>query len=389
MIRTANALAGALVLHALTAAATVGNEGLHQERATVREQLSAERTALTSAREQKVQLLEALEFTERLARASAARARALDSELVGLSGQVQFVRREREAARVELGQLLQRIQPRLFVLYRMTHEHPLKPLLSANDFSSLMWRWRAMTGLLSRDFESLRAAKRLADFGELLASQLEGLETDLGRWRDLSAIRGREAAARRRELAELVAALRADALQSKRIIAELEEEDRALTNLIKALQMARSSGFPALKGHLPLPTEGVLEVGFGKVINPKFNTVTVQKGWDIRAEEGSLVRAIATGQVVHAGWLRGYGNVLIIDHGGGFHSLVAHLASFARATGESVEGGEAVGTVGDTGSLKGAYLYFEIRQDGEAVDPAAWVSDSAALVRARRGRGRH
>jgi septal ring factor EnvC (AmiA/AmiB activator) len=101
------------------------------------------------------------------------------------------------------------------------------------------------------------------------------------------------------------------------------------------------------------------------------------------------VRAIATGQVVHAGWLRGYGNVLIIDHGGGFHSLVAHLASFARATGESVEGGEAVGTVGDTGSLKGAYLYFEIRQDGEAVDPAAWVGDGAALARARRGRGRH
>ena len=386
MIRTANVLAGAFLLQALSAVASVANEGLQQERATVREQLSAERAALTAAREQKVQLLEALEFTERLARASAARARALDSELLGLGGQVQFVRREREAARVELGQLLQRIQPRLFVLYRMTHEHPLKPLLSAGDFSSLMWRWRAMTGLLSRDFESLRAAKRLADFGELLASQLGALETDLGRWRDLSAARGREAAARRRELSEVVAALHADAVQSKRIIAELEEEDRALTNLIKALQLARSSGFPALKGQLPLPAEGVLEVGFGKVINPRFNTITVQKGWDIRAEEGSAVRAIAVGQVVHAGWLRGYGNVLIIDHGGGFHSLVAHLASVTRAAGEAVEAGETVGTVGDTGSLKGAYLYFEIRQDGEAVDPAAWVGDSAALVRARRGR---
>jgi len=125
--------------------------------------------------------------------------------------------------------------------------------------------------------------------------------------------------------------------------------------------------------------EGTLEVGFGKVVNPKFNTVTVQKGWDIRAEEGSGVRAIAQGQVVYAGWLRGYGNVLIIDHGGGFHSLVAHLASLSRAVGEAVKAEEVVGTVGDSGSLKGAYLYFEIRQDGEAIDPAVWIRSGAAL----------
>src|SRR5262249_27829574 len=130
-----------------------------------------------------------------------------------------------------------------------------------------------------------------------------------------------------------------------------------------------------------MPVDGTLEVGFGKVVNPKFNTVTVQRGWDIRAEEGSEVRTIAPGQVVYAGWLRGYGNVLIIDHGGGFHSLVAHLDSLSRAVGESVEAEEAVGTLGDTGSLKGAYLYFEIRQDGEAVDPALWIRSGAALGR--------
>ncbi len=387
MNRIANCAAGAVVLSLAISAGRASGEDLNQERAAVREQLSAERAALTAAREQKVRVLEALEFTERLAHASRARARALDFELAALRGRMEFVRREREAARVELSQQLQRIQPRLFVLYRLTREHPLKALLSAADFSSLMWRWRAMTGLLTRDLEALRDAKRLADFESLLGSELEGLDKDLGQWREVSAARAREAAIRKRELAEVVAALQADAVQSRRIIAELEEEDRALTKLIKALQMARSSGFPALKGRLPLPADGILEVGFGKVINPKFNTVTVQKGWDIRAEEGSPVRAIAKGQVVYTGWLRGYGNVLIIDHGGGFHSLVAHLASFSRATSESVEAAEPVGTVGDSGSLKGAYLYFEIRQDGEAVDPAKWVRDGApGRSRSRGGR---
>ncbi len=377
----------AALLIALVGAAAARGEDLQQDRSAVREQLSAERAALTAAREQKVQVLEALEFIERLARASLARARALDSELAGVRGRAEFVRRERDAARAALLQQLERLQPRLFLLYRLTRDHPLKVLLSAADFSSMMWRWRAMAGLLTRDLEALKDAKRLADFEEILAAELDGLERDLGQWRQLAAARSREATARRRELAEVVAALHDDAVQSKRMIAELEEQDRALTKLIKGLQMARSSGFSALKGKLPLPSDGILEVAFGKVINPKFNTVTVQKGWDIRAAEGTMVRAIARGQVVYAGWLRGYGNVLIIDHGGGFHSLVAHLGTLSRAVGESVEPGDPVGTVGDTGSLKGPYLYFEIRQDGEAVDPAQWVRDTAALAKWRQNRG--
>ena len=354
-------------------------EDLHQERAAVREQLSAARAALTAAREQKMRVLEALDFTEQLARASSVRARALDSELTYLRGRVEFIRHERDSARSELVDQLDRIQPRLFRLYRLTREHQLKALLAASDFSSLVWRWRTMRGLLVRDLEALRGAKRLAEFEELMASELQGLEMDLRKWLELAGERARESAARRRELAEVVAGLQSDAVQSKRLIAELEEEDRALTKLIKALQMARSSGFAGLKGKLPMPVEGTLEVGFGKVVNPKFNTVTVQKGWDIRAEQGSGVRAIAQGQVVYAGWLRGYGNVLIIDHGGGFHSLVAHLASLSRAVGEAVKAEEVVGTVGDSGSLKGAYLYFEIRQDGEAIDPAVWIRSGAAL----------
>src|SRR5215813_5142510 len=97
-------------------------EDLHQERAAVREQLSAARAALTAAREQKVRVLEALDFTEQLARASSFRARALDSELTYLRGRLEFVRQERDSARSELLGQLDRIQPRLFMLYRLTRE---------------------------------------------------------------------------------------------------------------------------------------------------------------------------------------------------------------------------------------------------------------------------
>ncbi len=139
--------------------------------------------------------------------------------------------------------------------------------------------------------------------------------------------------------------------------------------------LAGATGFAALKGKLPHPAPGPIAVGFGRVVNPLFNTVTVQNGLDIAAPAGAPVRAVAAGKVVHAGWFKGYGNLIIVDHGEGYHSLVAHLGSMQTAMGEEVGAGTVLGTVGDSGSLKGAYLYFEIREHGRPVDPRPWLKE--------------
>jgi septal ring factor EnvC (AmiA/AmiB activator) len=351
--------------------------GLEQEREQVRERLVVERAALVALREEKLEILEVLDFVEKLARTSSARAAQLEAELRSLRARVQFVRRQRQEAGAEVRIRLERLAPRLFVLYRLLRFRRLQTLLSATDFASLMWRGRAMRELTWPDLEDLREAKRIWDFEQLLSWQLENLSQELERWGQAARDEADRATARQTELARAIGSLRSDAVQAKRIVRELEEQDQALSRLVKQLQLARTSGFAALRGHLSLPVEGVVEMGFGKVINPKFNTITVQKGWDIRASKGAAVLAVADGQVVHAGWLRGYGNVLILDHGDGFHTLLAHLDSFSRAVGESVRAGEAIAAVGDTGSLKGDYLYFEIRQDGEAVDPSGWVRESS------------
>jgi len=100
----------------------------------------------------------------------------------------------------------------------------------------------------------------------------------------------------------------------------------------------------------------------------------VQKGVDVRARLGAPVVSVAQGTIVYSNWLKGYGNLVIIEHGGGYHSLYAHLAHSEVEVGNEVEEGEEIGVVGDTGSLKGAYLYFEIRRGGVAIDPLPWLS---------------
>jgi septal ring factor EnvC (AmiA/AmiB activator) len=116
-----------------------------------------------------------------------------------------------------------------------------------------------------------------------------------------------------------------------------------------------------------------VRVAFGDRIDLAYGTITAHNGWDIGAAPGSEVRAVAPGQVVYADWLRGYGQVIIIDHDDAYHAVVAHLATIGVGVGDSVEPGQTLGTVGDTGSLRGPVLYFELRHRGTPIDPRDWL----------------
>jgi septal ring factor EnvC (AmiA/AmiB activator) len=187
-----------------------------------------------------------------------------------------------------------------------------------------------------------------------------------------------DAAARRDERETLLAAMRTARSFHERAAAETAAQAKKLEELVSSLPSgpkgpAASREFASLKGRLARPAPGPVSVAFGRVVNPRFNTVTVQNGIDIGAPRGAPVRAVASGRVVHAGWFKGYGNLVIVDHGGGYHTLVAHLGTMKAAVGEEVEAGTVLGTVGDSGSWKGPFLYFELRERGRPVDPRPWL----------------
>jgi murein hydrolase activator len=129
--------------------------------------------------------------------------------------------------------------------------------------------------------------------------------------------------------------------------------------------------FAGLKGRLHLPVRGEIASRFGK---PRPEGGTTWKGLFIRAAEGADVKAIAAGQVVYADWLRGFGNLLVLDHGDGFLSVYGNNQSLLKETGQVVRPGEVVATVGNSGGNPDSGLYFEIRHQGQAFDPLRWVS---------------
>ena len=130
--------------------------------------------------------------------------------------------------------------------------------------------------------------------------------------------------------------------------------------------------FSAHKGLLIRPVNGKIASLYGSYKNPKYNITNFRSGIDIEADTGEPVRSVFKGKVLYSSWFKTYGNMIIIDHGKSYYTVYAHLEEAFKAKGDDVETGEVIATVGDTGSMTGAKLYFEVRHHGKPVNPMPW-----------------
>lgn len=158
---------------------------------------------------------------------------------------------------------------------------------------------------------------------------------------------------------------------------ELEENEKRLKETLRRLALQRSTTRPPkVSKHSP---RGGLADRKGRLNPPVTGTgrSAAGRGVLIQAREGDPVHAIAGGKVAFADWLRGYGLLLIIDHGSGFMSLYGHNQSLLKAEGETVSTGDSIASVGNTGGQSQAGVYFELRHDGQPLDPSKWLRGTA------------
>lgn len=165
----------------------------------------------------------------------------------------------------------------------------------------------------------------------------------------------------------------------RKLETELKSAQRKLEELIVELEKKRAKprrGTHHLensRGLIPWPCRGDVVTKFGNIIHPKYNTKTKNNGIDISASYGDNVYAIAAGKVVYADRFMGYGNLVLIDHFDGYYSLYGHLSEILVDVGREVSEGRIIGRIGESGSLSGPMLHFELRKDGKPVDPLAYL----------------
>ena len=152
-------------------------------------------------------------------------------------------------------------------------------------------------------------------------------------------------------------------------IARLDREER-----IRRQQMAlQSKEFPKLKGQLAWPAEGRVSAKFGRQWNPKLKTTTENPGIDIKGKPGSEVKTVLGGVVTTITLIRGYGTTIIIDHGSGFYTVYSHVSNVETNVDSQVNSGDVIAYMGDSGSINGSQLHFEIWGEGKKLNPENWL----------------
>lgn len=305
--------------------------------------------------------------------------RALLTDLTGRQSELGRMTGEHE----KMSALLRR---RLRNYQRSRSPQTAELLVSSRSFAQLLARGALLARAIQRDRGDLLWLRQqrddLAVATSLLESRRRGLDLlQSEKEREKSRIESKSRKTRAeiedvRETKDAFEKRQNDLVQAEQkirtLLARLEEDRRKKAKDAKAPRTT-GPGLAPLRGSLPWPTEGSVVGSFGVEMHPRFKTKVPSNGIDIAAPSGAPVKAVAAGTAEFVDWLPGYGRCVILNHGGGYYTLYAHCSKVLVAAGDKVDPGRRIAEVGDTDSVKGTCLHFEIRLGQDAMDPEEWL----------------
>lgn len=358
-----------------------------------------------------------LRQSERAISSAVRQLRQLDDERKRTQGDLQTLTQQAEATTARIREQEARLAQALRAAYQRGQGDALKLILNGADPNQSTRDLRYLAHLSRAQHATIESLR--ADLAKLAALQQEAAQktTELTQLQAAHEAEQQKLLAEKRAREQVLQKLSAQFKQQRREISSLQRDERSLTQLVERLnrlmaqQAARAAAraraaaqqaqkpaaekdaqgqrrspvavntetpvafrsdrpFSGLKGSLRLPVAGELMNRFG---DPREGGGLSWKGLFIRAAEGAAVKAIAAGQVVFSEWLRGFGNLIIVDHGEGYMSLYSNNESLYKQVGDSVQPGDSIATVGNSGGQPDTGLYFEMRHQSRPVNPLLWV----------------
>ncbi len=353
----------------------------------IKREMSEKKKELKRADRKERSILSELEKIERDIQTSRAEFADQQQRLRESENALKEVEQNNTALSRELDALKQLYGQRLRALYKMSRGGYAAAIFSPDGLGQTLKRIKYLGMIAGRDEAVIReygsALKRLATRQAEIAERKNEL---LARRRAVET-KKMECEARRRKKAVILADVRQEKGLYEQSLRELEESSASLWAMIKKDEQRKKAAKGAApvsrperetagrdRSRLPWPLDGPVLTRFGMQRHPQFGTMVYRRGIEIQAREGESVRAVREGQVAYADWYKGYGKLMILDHGNGFYTLYGNLSRLDLNKGERAAGGQVIGLAGDTDSLKGSKLYFEIRRNGEAQDPLQWLA---------------
>ena len=268
----------------------------------------------------------------------------------------------------------------LVTLYKFGNISYLDFLFRAEDISDLMSENRHLTFLAQHQEDIILSfVQTLSELKEA-EEKLELKKKEVTGFLDQAQQKKKELDNQENKNRDFIRQINQDRTTHLQTLEELKVRAEQMEELIDRLLKEKSSlpftVIPLIekKGDLPWPVQGKIVSSFGIEKHPRFNTVTENQGIEIATENSTFVKAVHPGKVVYADFFQGfYGNLIILDHGLSYYSMYGHCSVLIVRKGDIVEAGQTIAIAGDTGSLKGTALYFQINKKTDPEDPLHWL----------------
>jgi murein hydrolase activator len=352
---------------------------------TVHSRLQQAQSDLASISRKEKSVLDELDAAEESLNRSRQRVRATQAEIADLDarlGEIEEQTRELETA-LSTGEAY--AAKRLAALYKLNWLGRIHLLATADSFFDFVHRRSSLQRILAQDDALLEALNNdkialVSLLTQLNAKKAEKRSLELTLNDRIGSLSDRQE--RRRVLLEKIRGekeLELEALKAlKKAAAELDTavmriEPTVPKSTPSLKKKSEDKTFDAYKGLLSWPVKGKIITFFGPHRDREYAITNFQSGINIRAERGEPIRCVADGYTIFSNWFKGFGNMMIIDHGDHYYTVYAHLEEVFKVKGDRVEKNEVIATVGDSGSLMGPALHFEVRYHGKPVDPMEWI----------------
>jgi septal ring factor EnvC (AmiA/AmiB activator) len=268
------------------------------------------------------------------------------------------------------------LKGRLRAIYKSGGIGLMRVVFSVDSVDQLIQSMTLMRYIAQSDSDRVADLRREQSLFAARTRDLDGYESRVNAYKEQASMKKGVLEKRQRERNALLASVRRDKQRQIALLTGLERQSEELRRLIKrwGTGKAADGNFAALKGQLIWPVDGTVLVPYGLQHDSRLDRKILNNGIDIGAPMGSEIVSVGAGKVLYAGWFLGYGKLIIIDHGNGYNTIYAHTSEIDVREGQQIKGGERIATVGDTHSIRGAELYFEIRHNGQPCDPLVWLS---------------
>ncbi len=343
----------------------------------IQRELKAERERLEKAKRRESSILSDIEEINRQMKGIEDDLRKYRVRLRNTERQMAQVEAERAASKaaVERHRLWMKRKLRTMYKYGRTTDVMLL-LVGAQDLPQLIRTAKNLEYLTAYEQRRLRTYQENLTILHAREKQLAQLKKDLVAQREKVLAEEAALSAKRKDKESVLTSVKKEKSSSVKMIREMEAAAKRLLDIMSASEArdrVSGSGFAALKGRLPWPVEGKVVVPYGSQRDPQFNTPVFRSGTFIESPADAVARAIHAGKVVFAEWFKGYGQLVIVNHGEGYHSLYGSLSEIFTKVGDIIRENQILGRVGNSGLIDLPGLYFELRYKGKPLNPLQWL----------------